>query len=84
VINGLPHQQKVMMIAIYLFFRKTDALCLTPLELQPEVRWVCDSLQLNYTKQLMNDGLAELEQYGLVELKNRPDGQKIMLKIPLD
>jgi hypothetical protein len=84
VIDGLPHQQKVLLIAIYLFIHKTDALCVTPLELQPEVRWICDSLQLGYTKQLMTDGLAELEQYGLVELKQKPDGQKIMLKIPLD
>ena len=60
VIDGLPYQQKVMLIAIYTYFTKTEALCVTQAELQPEVRWICDSLQIGYTKQLMSDGLCEL------------------------
>jgi hypothetical protein len=73
-----------MLIAIYTYFTKTEALCVTQSELQPEVRWICDSLQINYTKQLMTDGLGELEQYSLIELKDKPDGQKIMLNVSLD
>jgi Cdc6-like AAA superfamily ATPase len=83
LIENLPYQQKVMLIAIYAFFKKTDALSVSPLELQPEVRWVCDSLQITYSKQLMSDGLSELQQYSLIDLKQRNDGQRIMLKIGL-
>ena len=58
LIENLPYQQKVMLIAIYTFMKKTDALFITQVELQPEVRWICDSLQINYTKQLMSEGLS--------------------------
>lgn len=58
LIENLPYQQKVMLIAIYTFMKKTDALFITQGELQPEVRWICDSLQINYTKQLMSEGLS--------------------------
>ena len=83
VIDGLPYQQKVMLIAIYTYFHKTDALCVSQMELQPEVRWICDSLQIAYSKQLMSEGLCQLEQYSLVELKQKQGGQKIMLKVAL-
>jgi hypothetical protein len=83
LIETLPYQQKVMLIAIYTYIKKTDALSLTLLELQPEVRWICDSLQITYTKQLMNDGLSELEQYSLIEIKKKNDVQKIILKVSL-
>lgn len=83
LIENLPYQQKVMLIGIYTYFKKTDALSVTPLELQPEVRWICDSLQITYTKQLMSDGLSELQQYSLIEIKQKNDGQRIMLKTSL-
>jgi hypothetical protein len=83
IIENLPYQQKLMLIAIYTYIKKTDALSVTTIELQPEVRWICDSLQVTYTKQLMNDGLLELEQYSLVEVKKKNDRQSIILKVSL-
>lgn len=83
IIETLPYQQKVMLVALHSYIKKTDALAVSQLELQPEVRWICDSLQITYTKQLMSDGLAELEQYSLIEIKRKNDTQKIVLKISL-
>lgn len=83
LIENLPYQQKVTLIAIYIFMKKTDALFITQVELQPEVRWICDSLQINYTKQLMSEGLSELEQYGLIEIKKKNEVSKIILKVSL-
>lgn len=83
IIEHLPYQQKVMLVALHSYIKKTDALAVSQLELQPEVRWICDSLQITYTKQLMSDGLAELEQYSLIEIKRKNDTQKIVLKISL-
>ncbi len=72
-----------MLIAIYLLFRSTDALCVTPLELQQPLMKVCSSLHLDFTKQLLTDSLSELQQYSLVEVRQRKDGQKVMLKVGL-
>lgn len=80
---NLPYQQKMMLVAIYTFLKKTDALAVTTVQLQPELRWVCDSMQISYTKQLIGEGLGELEQYSLIELKKRNEETKILLKVGL-
>jgi hypothetical protein len=35
IIENLPYQQKLMLIAIYTYIKKTDALSVTTIELQP-------------------------------------------------
>jgi hypothetical protein len=35
------------------------------------------------SKQLLTQGLSELQQYSLVEVRQRKEGQKIMLKVGL-
>ena len=47
------------------------------------MKWVCGSLQINYSKQFIDDGLSELEQMGLIEIKKKVQDRKIMLKLDI-
>lgn len=84
LMSKLPYQQQIMLIALYTIIKKTDALMITMKELQPELQWICNSLQITYSKQLMEEGLKELEQYSLVELKKKNNETKIILTISLN
>ena len=74
-----------MLIALYNITITTDAIRIGQRDLQKELRWVHNSLKMNFSIQVMNDRLKELEQYSLIDIKNVSVSEtNIILKIGLE
>jgi hypothetical protein len=60
LITSLPFQQQLLLITLFTNIKRTDALLVTFKELIIDLKWVCDSIKLDYSKKLLDDGLSEL------------------------
>lgn len=52
--SKLPYQQGIILIAMHNVIMRTDALCVSLKELQPELKWICGSLQIAHSVQLVD------------------------------
>ena len=84
LMERLPYQQKILLIAMALLIGKTDALYLSMQQIQGELKWVCSSLHINYNPQVLEESLREIEQYGFVIMKKKNNETKIVLNIGVD
>ena len=85
VILRMPFQQQVLLIALYSYIKRTDALAVTVKQLKPELRSVYSALHVG-EKAITSDIIEELEQYALVSKSiNKATGDvRLSLRLSLD
>lgn len=80
----LPYQQKVLLLALFVYIKRTEALTVPLRMLQEDLKWVCECVKLDYCRKIIDDGLPELEQYSLIALSKKQGETRIMLKVSLN
>lgn len=83
LMSKLPYQQAILLIAMHNVIVRTDALCVSLKELQPELKWICGSLQIGCTVQLVDERLRDLEQYGVIVLRRKVTGVMTEVQVML-
>jgi hypothetical protein len=71
LMSKLPYQLKLLLVALHNITLSTQALIITHKELSKELKWIYNSLQINFTPQIVEERLRELEQYAMVKIRKK-------------
>jgi hypothetical protein len=69
--STLPYHQVIILLGLHNIIKRTDGLYVSMSDLQPELKWICNSLQITHSGTLLEDRLKELEQYGMITVRRK-------------
>jgi len=84
LMSKLPYQLKLALVALHNITLSTQALRISIKELNKELKWIHNGLQINFTHQVVEERLKELEQYAMVKLKKVNLETTVILEVSCD
>jgi len=84
LMSKLPYQLKLALVALHNITLSTQALRISIKELNKELKWIHNGLQINFTPQVVEERLKELEKYAMVKLKKVNLETTVILEVSCD